>query len=302
MPISPPLPEHAQLLLAQLERYASRERGQIAVGRHLLEDHPDLPLTGFAISSSMRPEPGRPQHSLTLLVGEHDTAGIAAWARALGTEPVIDGARHQLDTALDGIGIWGVATVPEADYDMDQAVFIPSGDDVSFTHRGLLVTEFGEDGDLLFSAHPPVREVLAATSAYYRHTCGQRLRPFDGQALADSVTRGWARFVAYPTRAEWQIRSATEGTPGALPVTWMYAQDGHTQDLGSLQRCPACGRPSLALDYDPESGQRVHVCPSPACRHHWPVDNTPGPAAAEHHHNREALALPQPTREQEPTR
>ncbi|WP_019074411.1 hypothetical protein [Streptomyces hokutonensis] len=290
MPISPPLPERAQQLLAQLERYASRESGQIAVGRRLLENHPDLPLAGFAISSSISPEPGRPQHSLILRVDEHDTAAIAAWAHALGTEPVIDGARHQLDTALDGIGIWGTATIPEADYDMDRAAFIPSGDDVSFTHRGLLVTEIGEDGDLLFSAHPPMREVLAATSAYYRHTCGQRLRPFDGHALADSIKRGWARCVAYPTRTEWQIRRATEDTPGALPVTWMYAQDGRTQDLGSVEHCPACGRPSRGLDYDRVSGQRVHVCPSPACLHKWPVDDTPSPAADDHRHDSEALA------------
>ncbi|MDQ1051917.1 hypothetical protein [Streptomyces sp. V4I2] len=291
MPLSPPAPERIQLLLAQLERYGSRENGQLAVGRRLLQEHPDLPLTGFAISSSMCPEPGRPLHSLILRVGEHDTDGITAWARALGTEPVIDGARYRLDTILDGIGIWGSATIPEDAYDMDQAVFVPSGDDVSFTHRGLLATEFGEDGDLLFSGHPPVREVLAATSVYYRHTCGQRLRPLDGHALADSITRGWCRFVAYPTRTDWRIRRASEDTPGALPVTWMYAQDGHTQDIGDPVRCPACARPSRGLDYHSETGQRVHVCPSPACRHQWPVDDAPSPAAAEQHQEHAALAV-----------
>jgi hypothetical protein len=235
----------------------------------------------------MRPEPGRLLHSLILRVGDHDTDGITAWARALGTEPVIDGARYRLDTAVDGIGIWASATLPEDVYDMEQAVFIPSGDDVSFTHRGLLVTEFGEDGDLLFIGHPPVREVLATTSAYYRDTCGQRLRPFDGHALA--ITRGWCRFVAYPTRTEWQIRSASEDTPGALPVTWMCAQDGHTQDLG-FDRGPDCGRPSRGLDYHSETGQRVHVCPSPDCRHQWPIADAPSSAAAEYHHDRAALA------------
>lgn len=80
-------------------------------------------------------------------------------------------------------------TISEAASDMDQAVFVPSGEDVSFTHRGLLVTDFGEDGDLLIVGHPPVREVLAATSVYYRLTCGQRLRPFYGHVLADSITR-----------------------------------------------------------------------------------------------------------------
>ncbi|MFC4506153.1 MULTISPECIES: hypothetical protein [Streptomyces] len=282
MPIGPPVPERAQLLLAQLERYGSRENGQLAIGRRLLQEHPDLPLTGFAISSSMCPEPGRPLHSLILRVGEHDTDGITAWARALGTEPVIDGARHRLDTVLDGIGIWGSATIPEADYDMDQAVFVPSGDDVSFTLRGLLVTEIGEDGDLLFSGHPPVREVLAATSAYYRHICGQRLRAFDGRDLADSIARGWCRFVAYPTRTDWRIRSASEDTPGALPVTWMYAQEGDTQDLGDPVHCPACGRSSRGLDYDHVTGQRVHLCPSPDCRHQWPVDDSPASPEADH--------------------
>ncbi|MET7973181.1 hypothetical protein ABZW44_08845 [Streptomyces mirabilis] len=72
-------------------------------------------------------------------------------------------------------------------------------------------------------------------------------------------------------------------------MTWMYAQDGHTQDLG-FDRCPACGRPSRSLDYHPETGQRVHVCPSPACRHQWPADDAPSSAAAEHHHDRAALA------------
>ncbi|WP_269144768.1 hypothetical protein [Streptomyces luteolifulvus] len=30
-------------------------------GGGLLQQHPDLPLTGFAISSSICPEPGRPR-------------------------------------------------------------------------------------------------------------------------------------------------------------------------------------------------------------------------------------------------
>ncbi|MFF3208369.1 hypothetical protein [Streptomyces sp. NPDC002962] len=272
MPLSPPGPERAQQLLAQLERNGPRENGQLAVGRRLLREYPDLPLTGFAIASGSRPEPGRPQHSLILRLEEHDTDGITAWARALGTEPVIDGARHQLDTALDGIGIWASATVPEANYDLDQAVFVPSGDDVSFTHRVLLVTDFGEDGDLLFIGHPPVREVLAATSAYYRHICGQRLRAYGDHVLADSITRGRCRFVAYPTREDWRIRSVPPDTPDALPVTWMRAQDGDLQDLSNPVHCPACKRPSRGLDYDRESGQRVHLCPSPDCRHQWPVD------------------------------
>ncbi|MGW1675650.1 hypothetical protein [Streptomyces sp. NPDC002324] len=275
MPISPPAPERTKHLLTQLERYGSRENGQLAVGRRLLEDHPDLPLTGFAISSSMCPEPGRPLHSLILRLGEHDTDGITAWAHALGTEPVIDGARYQLDTALDGIGIWASATTPEADYDTDAAVFVPTADDVSFTLRGLLVTEFGEDGDLVFVGHPPAREVLAVTSAYYRHICGQRLRAFDGHVLADSIIRGWGRFVAYPTRTDWRLRSVPQDTPGALPLTWMYAQEGDTQDLGTLVNCPACGRSSRGLDYHHETGQRVHLCPSPHCRHQWPVDDFP---------------------------
>ncbi|WP_157880884.1 hypothetical protein [Streptomyces griseoruber] len=287
MPISPPVPERAQQLLAQLERFGSREHGQLAIGRRLLREHPDLPLTGFAIAGSFCPEPGRPLHSLILHVGEHDTDGITAWARALGTEPVIDGARYRLDTALDGIGIWASATIPETDYDLDQAVFVPTADDVSFTLRGLLVTELGEDGDLLFIGHPPAREVLAVTSAYYRHICGQRLRAYGDHVLTDSITRGWARFVAYPTREDWRIRSASQDTPGALPVTWMYAQEGDTQDIGNPVHCPACGRHSRRLDYDHETGQRVHLCPLPDCRHQWPVDDSlepsPTPEAIEHH-------------------
>ncbi|MFE4823345.1 hypothetical protein ACFRFU_44560 [Streptomyces sp. NPDC056704] len=78
MPLSPPAPARARQLLAQLERYGSRENGQLAVGRRLLQDHPDLPLTGFAISRSICPEPGRPLHSLIPRVGEHDTDGITA--------------------------------------------------------------------------------------------------------------------------------------------------------------------------------------------------------------------------------
>lgn len=268
--ISPPTPHHGQLL-AQLEGYGSHERGQLAVARQLLTEYPDLPLHGFAISSRIWPEPDRPQHSLILRVGEHDTAGITAWAQALGTEPVIDGARYQLDAALDSIGIQAVATVPETTYDMNRAVFSPSGSDVSFIHQGLLMTELGEDGCLLVGGHPPVRNVLAATSAYYRHTCGQRLRAYSGSVLTDSITRDWVRFVAYPTRTEWQIRSASENTPGALPVTWMQAQDGDTQDLGPVDHCPTCGRPSRGLDYHPATGQHVHACPSPVCRHQWPA-------------------------------
>lgn len=134
---------------------------------------------------------------------------------------------------------------------MDAAVFVPTVDDVSFTLRGLLVTELGEDGDLLFIGHPPAREVLAVTSAYYRHTCGQRLRAYGDHVLADSVTSGWGRFVAYPTREDWRFRSVPQDTPGALPVTWMYAQDGHTQDLSDPVHCPACRRPSRGLDYHP---------------------------------------------------
>ncbi|MET7979509.1 hypothetical protein ABZW44_42310 [Streptomyces mirabilis] len=115
----------------------------------------------------------------------------------------------------------------------------------------------------------------------------------DGHVFAGSVTRGWCRFVAYPTRAEWQCRRASQDTPGALPVTWMYAQDGHTQDLGSLDHRPACARPSRGLDYHPETGLRVHACPSPACRHQWPVTDVPRPspilAATEHRQDHRAV-------------
>ena len=278
MTISPPAAERGQRLLDQLERFTTRSDGQVAVGRRLIADHPDLPLFGFAISHSIKSEPGKPDHSLTLQVGEHDTDAITAWAKALGTEPVIDGACHILTTAMDGIGIWATATVPENEYDMEGAAFTPTNEDVSCTYRGLLVTCLGEDGDLLLVGHPPLRDVLAATSAYYRETCGQRLRPFDGHDLADSVTRRWGRFVAYPTRAAWQVRSVPEDTPGAVPVTWMYAQDGHTQDLSTpVARCPNCQRPSRGLDYDPVAGQHNHVCPSPTCRHRWPLTESPTP-------------------------
>ncbi|MBL1086817.1 hypothetical protein JK359_33470 [Streptomyces actinomycinicus] len=283
MTTSPPAAEHGQRLLEQLERFTTRDDSQAAVGRRLLADHPDLPLCGFAISHSIEPEPGKPEHSLILRVGEHNTDAIAAWAKALGAELVVDGARHRLTTVLDGIGIWASATIPEDEYDMDGAVFTPTGDDVSGTYRGLLVTEIGEDGDLLIIGHPPVRDVLAATSSYYRHICGQRLRPFDGRDLADSVARRWGRFIAYPTRREWQIRDASDDTPGALPITWMCAQDGDTQDIGDVEHCPTCGRPSRGLAYDPVNGQRVHLCPSPTCRHQWPVAESSSPTSMKEH-------------------
>ncbi|MEU0390489.1 hypothetical protein [Streptomyces chartreusis] len=274
----------SQRLLEQLERFTTRGDGQVAVGRRLLADHPDLPLFGFAISHSIEPEPGTPAHFLILRVGEHNTDAITAWAKALGAEPVIDGARHTLTAAIDGIGIWATATVPDDVYDVEQAVFTPTDADVTCSYRGLLVIELGEDGDLLFLGQPPLRDVLAATSAYYRDTCGQRLRPFEGHDLADSVARGWGRFVAYPTRSEWQLQTCSEDTPGAMPVTWMYAQDGDTQDLAAVvEHCPTCGRPSRGLAYDPVNGQRVHVCPSPTCRHQWPVADSPPPTSMKEH-------------------
>ncbi|MET8411079.1 hypothetical protein ABZV34_23755 [Streptomyces sp. NPDC005195] len=272
MPINPPAPERTQHVLAQLEQYASLQIGQLAAARRLLRQHPSLPLDSFGISSSITPEPGRPQHSLILRLGAHDTAGITAWARALDTEPLIDGARHRLNTALDDIGIWASATVPETEYDMDQAAFTPTADDVTDTIGGLLVTDSGDDGDLLIIGHPPVRDVLAATSAYYRETCGLRLRAFDGHVLADNIHRDWGEFVAYLTRAEWRFNSVTEDAPSAVPVTWMYARDSHSQDIGAPAPCPACRRPGRGLDYHPQTGQRIHLCPSPLCGHQWPVD------------------------------
>lgn len=283
MTISPPAAEHGQRLLEQLERFTTRDDGQVAVGRRLLADHPDLPLFGFAISHSIEPEPGKPEHSLILRVGEYNTDAITAWASALGTELVIDGARHTLTTAIDGIGIWATAIVHDDDYDIDGAVFTPTDDDVSCIYRGLLVTCIGEDGALLIVGHPPARDVLAATSAYYRDTCGQRLRPFQGNDLADSIKRSWGRFIAYPTRSEWQLQPCWESTPGAMPVTWMYAEDGDTQDLGDVEHCPTCGRPSRGLAYDAVNGQRVHVCPSPTCRHQWPVTDSPSPTSTKEH-------------------
>ncbi|WP_143669661.1 MULTISPECIES: hypothetical protein [unclassified Streptomyces] len=59
MPLSPPAPARAQQLLAQLERYGSRENGQLAVGRRLLQDHPDLPVTGFDLPQHL-PRAGPP--------------------------------------------------------------------------------------------------------------------------------------------------------------------------------------------------------------------------------------------------
>ncbi|MFJ2007933.1 hypothetical protein [Streptomyces chartreusis] len=283
MPISPATAHHRQRLIEQLERFTTRDDSQVAVGRRLLDDHPDLPLHGFGIAHSMEPELGEPHHLLIVLVGEHNTHAITAWGSALGTEPVIDGARHTLTTVLDGIGIWATATIPEDDYDMNQAVFTPTIDDVSGTYRGLLVTWIGEDGDLLIVGHPPARDVLSAASYYYRNACGQRLRPYNGRDLADSIDRRWGRFVAYPTRTEWQLRDAAEDTPGAVPVTWMHAQEGDTQDLSSVvARCPSCQRPSRSLDYDPVEGHRVHMCPSPACRHRWPLSDSPASSLKEH--------------------
>ncbi|MFF2520385.1 hypothetical protein [Streptomyces sp. NPDC058086] len=232
MPLSPPAPERAQQLLAQLERYGSHENGKLAVGRRLLQDHPDLPLTGLAISRSTCPEPGRPLHSLILRVGEHDTDGITAWARALGTEPVIDGARCRHPGR----------------------------------HERLLPRH-------LRPASAPVRWPRPRRQHHARLGPVRRLSHL--HRMADSQRFG--------------------GSPGTLPVIWMYAQDGHTQDFGSLDRCPACERPSRGLDYHPETRQRVHACPFPACRHQWPVTDTPWPApipaATEHHHDvRAALA------------
>ncbi|MFE7359206.1 hypothetical protein ACFU8Q_40590 [Streptomyces sp. NPDC057543] len=79
-----------------------------------------------------------------------------------------------------------------------------------------------------------------------------------------------------------------QDTPGALPVTWMYAQD-----LGDPVHCPACGRPSRGLDYDRVTGQRVHLCPAPDCRHQWPIDDSPDSSpdqAATEQDQRAALA------------
>lgn len=264
--------EHTQRLLEQLTRCTTRTDGQVAVARRLLADHPDLPLSGFTVSHTLEPEPGKPQHWLILRVGEHDTNAITTWAKALDTEPVIDGARHTLTTTLHGIGIRASATIPEDAYDLEGAVFTPTPDDVTGTYRGLLMTEIGEDGDLLIIGHPPARDVLAITSAYYRNTCGQRLRPLDGDDLTDSITRSWGRFVAYPTRTNWTVHGVSEGTPGALPITWLSPRNADTQDLAChIERCPSCQRPSRGLDYDPVEGHRVHVCPSPACQHQWPT-------------------------------
>src|SRR5262245_47994293 len=141
MTISPPAAEHGQRLLEQLERFTTRNDGQVAVGRRLLADHPDLPLFGFAISHSIEPEPGKTEHSPILHVGEHNTDAITAWATALDTEPVIDGARHTLTTTIDGIGIWATATAPDDAYDIEQAVFTPTDDDITCSYRGLMMTE-----------------------------------------------------------------------------------------------------------------------------------------------------------------
>ncbi|MFF7764266.1 hypothetical protein [Streptomyces griseorubiginosus] len=283
MTISPPSAERGQQLLQRLEQFTTRNDGQVAVARRLLADHPDLPLFGFAISRTIEPEPGKPAHSLILCVGEYNTDAITAWASALGAELVIDGARHTLSTAIDGIGIWASAVVHDDVYDIEGSVFTPTPDDVTCTYRGLLVTSLGEDGTLLIVGHPPARDVLAATSAYYRGTCGQRLRPFGGNNLADSIGRSWGRFIAYPNRRDWQLQPCWENTPGAMPVTWMYTEEGATQDLGDVEHCPTCGRPSRGLAYSPMNGQRVHVCPSPACRHQWPVTDSPSLTSSKEH-------------------
>ncbi|MCX4579845.1 hypothetical protein OHB41_43095 [Streptomyces sp. NBC_01571] len=121
--------------------------------------------------------------------------------------------------------------------------------------------------------------------------CGSRLRPFDGRVLADNITRDWGQFVAYPTRKEWRLRSVPKDTPGALPLTWMYASDAHTQGIGNPVRCPACRHPSRGLDYARKTGQRVHLCPAPVCGHRWTVDDSPtsSDSAATGHDQRAAL-------------
>ncbi|WP_316779659.1 hypothetical protein [Streptomyces sasae] len=276
MTISPSTTEHGKRLLERLERFATRNDGQVAVARRLLADHPDLPLFGFMVSHSIEPEPGKPAHSLILQVGQYNTDAIAAWASALGTEPAIDGARHTLTAAINGIGIHATAVVYDALYDIEKAVFTPTADDVTCTYRGLLVTSLGDDGRLLIVGHPPARDVLIAASAFYRDTCGQRLRPFNGNDLADSIARTWGRFIAYPNRSEWQLQGCWETTPGAMPVTWVYTDEADTQDLADIAgHCPKCGRTSRGLGHHPVDWTRVYLCPSSACGHRWPVPDLP---------------------------
>ncbi|MFC7261516.1 hypothetical protein [Streptomyces lutosisoli] len=187
----------------------------------------------------------------------------------------VDGALHILNTAVDGIGVWVATTLAPEAFDMTQAVFTPTDQDVSFTHRGTRVISAGESGEwLIVLGHPPVREVLVAASAYYREVCGQRLRALNSDHPAPTpLLREWSRFIAYPTRSEWHSQPAQEGDAGAVPVTWLDTQAWATDDLGPVEHCPRCGRPSRSTDFAllQESWQRVHLCPHPECRHRWPA-------------------------------
>lgn len=110
------------------------------------------------------------------------------------------------------------------------ASLIIASPEMEATHYGVPVCALGEDGDAI-ALTGDTRRALAALNAYFRGVCGlANLLDKPGLTVSDAyrhLKTGWAVFTrpaSWPGEDPagwWDIAEVTQGTRGAVPVTWL---------------------------------------------------------------------------------
>ncbi|CAM5678476.1 hypothetical protein [Streptomyces mordarskii] len=252
--------------------------GVAELAEHLMAAHPELPCADLHMSWAIRPAPGQPTHSLNVVLTDGDTAAVATWATTLDAKMTVDGARHTLNTTINGVGLRASAVVPEDQYPMDAAAFTPTEADFGLTLHGVPLIELGDEGGLLMAlGHVPARQFAAAVSAWPRAMYGMRYRPDPPTSTPDLPPAPeylWGRGEAYPTRSECRFTPCDADAPGAVPVTQLVVEDVTVEDRAVLEHCPACGRASRStrdrwLPGRTDHTGPVHTCSR--CQQQWPA-------------------------------
>ncbi|MGW5690288.1 hypothetical protein ACWEWX_04760 [Streptomyces asiaticus] len=102
--------------------------------------------------------------------------------------------------------------------------FTPTANDMEAVHNGILVTSYGEDGNMLAIGHHDPHQVLDAFN-HLAHAYGLDNVADDPNAnmddWRDAIRHGWLTFHRGEPNSDlvWEGKPATEDTPGAVAVT-----------------------------------------------------------------------------------
>jgi hypothetical protein len=103
--------------------------------------------------------------------------------------------------------------------------FAPTANDMEAVHYGILVSTYGEDGNMLALGHHTPRQAFAAFNKHARTYLGLANFADDRNAhlddWIDEIHHTWVTFHRSEPGADWtwEARPANQNTPGAVAIT-----------------------------------------------------------------------------------